>query len=470
MYNDESNNVTNLDVCWYLPVINKEQSEVKGDGNSIEFKFKHEKIDGYDVIGIDIMNEEGKVDEYLADLISELWYVASFSRLYIDKEGCIDNETLEELKVVNEIHEDIIFLKKAYYREIEKLRQYELDINNNYDFDYIYRYWGIFRKEKRRIDYLIDNFIGHREDARIKIPFYRLKNDLIHKKTERFAEETERLVEETKRRAIEYLKKLRIFWTNLYNYALPSDYKLLIEDKNLSDTDLIDRMKVLEKNMGRIQTKCCLCLVKNDAIGYLEIKRDRDWQRFSNFKELISHDPQIRREYTGTKAKRCYSQMWIDNFDRQYFALSGAPENDNVGNYYIIAENILNRCRGRYDHCIFKQAPFTEEMRYYYTDTQVDYVEYQDVKGEIETRELSLGFSCCERKLLIKVEELRENNDLDNKNVHIFVKYSPCIICERALNAYEKHGSNFKIIELEKYAGKKSKYLDLDNKIKGLEF
>ncbi len=87
-----------------------------------------------------------------------------------------------------------------------------------------------------------------------------------------------------------------------------------------------------------------------------------DIPRIRVFKKLISCDSEIRREYTGDKAKRCYSQMWIDKHAEQYFALSGAPDNDNVGKYYRIAENILN---SSYNHCIFKQAPFTEKMRYY---------------------------------------------------------------------------------------------------------
>lgn len=465
MNNTKNENTTNLNGCWYLPVINKEHSEVKGDDNSIVFRYKNETIEGYHVGCIDIMNEEGEVDEYLADLISEMWCVASFSKIYIDKEGFLDNETIEKFKDVNAIHEDIIFLKKAYFREIKKLCEYERYINDNFDFEDINGYWMIFRKEKRRTDYLIDNLRDNLRDnlkdnlkdklkdnlqyyhsrwwidTRLKIPFFRSKKDLIP--------------EETKRLAIEYIKKLRIFWTNLYDYVLFSDYGSPIKDKNLSDANLINRMKVLDKKMGRIQFKCCLCLA--------QLKKDMDIPRIRVFKKLISCDSEIRREYTGDKAKRCYSQMWIDKHAEQYFALSGAPDNDNVGKYYRIAENILN---SSYNHCIFKQAPFTEKMRYYYGDKQDNYVEYQGIKEGLETKELKQGFSCCERKLLAKVEELSGKNELDNKNVHIYVKYSPCIICERALNAYEKNGFNFEIIESEKYAGKKFKYLDLDIKIK----
>lgn len=195
MDNTKNENTTNLNGWWYFPIINKEHNEMKGDDNSFDIKYKHEKIGDYDVLCINIMNEKGEVNEYLADLISEMWCVASFSKIYIDKEGFLDNETIEEFEDVNAIHEDIILLKKAYFREIKKLCEYERNINDN--IDDIDDYWMVFRKEKRRTDYLIDSLkyysISRWIDARLKIPFFRLKRDLS--------------LEETKRRAIEYIKK-----------------------------------------------------------------------------------------------------------------------------------------------------------------------------------------------------------------------------------------------------------------------
>ena len=49
MNNTKNENTTNLNGCWYLPVINKEHSEVKGDDNSIVFRYKNETIEGYHV-------------------------------------------------------------------------------------------------------------------------------------------------------------------------------------------------------------------------------------------------------------------------------------------------------------------------------------------------------------------------------------------------------------------------------------
>ena len=74
-------------------------------------------------------------------------------------------------------------------------------------------------------------------------------------------------------------------------------------------------------------------------------------------------------------------------------------------------------------------------------------------------------FSCCERKLLTVVEKHKEDSGLDNKVVHICIKYSPCEICHRALISYEKNGIMFEIIT-PRDRGNRSKYLEIDAEVK----
>lgn len=56
-------------------------------------------------------------------------------------------------------------------------------------------------------------------------------------------------------------------------------------------------------------------------------------------------------------------------------------------------------------------------------------------------------------------------SNLKGKVVHICIKYSPCLICHRALVSYEKFGVEFEIITPENQRSQK-KYSEIDKVIK----
>ena len=464
MNNTKNENSTNLNGCWYFPIINKEHNEMKADDNSLDIKSELEKIEGYEVLPINIMNEKGKVDEYLADLISELWYVASFIKIYIDKEGFLDSKTMEKFEEVNEIHADIIFLKKVYFQEMYELNRLKRYVSSQSDSIYMEEYLlRVFEKYEERLRKY--SF----EDSKFSPMLIELKNRYYYSyyplRDQIYYDLKNSKVD--KKKVIEHINRTKGIWTMLYYIFIVDATIFSLEDELVTYNNLVDRMNDIDKSFGNFQIQCCTCLALSDATKYVNLMTHSD--RIRSFKKLISSDSRLRKEYTGKKAKRCYSQMWIDNCSTQYFALSCGPDYGNAELYYETAKELLSQCINYNSHCKYDPVLFTKEMRYYRSNRLGDYVEYNDVEKMLSIEELRQGFSCCERKLLTKVEELSGKNALDNKNVHIFVKYSPCIICERALDAYEKHGFNFEIIELEKYAGKKSKYLDLDIKIKKLE-
>ena len=274
-------------------------------------------------------------------------------------------------------------------------------------------------------------------------------------------------LKEEKELVIKQIKRAKSIWNGVYLLILNNiNWEHLYDfiRDSIPDSVLIDEMKVIDKEFGKIQIQCCTCLAFSDATKYDKLMTYGN--RIRSFKKLISSDSSLRKEYTGKKAKRCYSQMWIDDCSTQYFALSCGPDYGNAELYYETAKELLSQCINYNSHCKYEPAPFTKEMRYYHSDRQGDYVEYNDVEKMLSIKELRQGFSCCERKLLTKVEEIRGGDGLVNGNMHICVKYNPCKICDRALKAYEKKGINFEMIELEKYKGRNSKYLELDKRIK----
>ena len=474
MNNTKNQNTTNVNGWWYFPIINKKHNEVKGDDNSIDIKSKHEKIEDYDVLHIDITNEKGEVDDYLSNLVSELFHVASFSRIYNDKEflgnRAVLDKKMKELEYVNGIHEDIVFLKQVYFQEMNKLNRLEKFVNSQSDLSHKEEYLlRIFKKYKERLERYSKNsdILSDKMQSRV-IKLHKFRSEFsyvgLHVLENR---EDSRGLKEEKELVIKQIKRAKSIWNGVYllifniiNWEYLFDF---IHD-SIPDSVLVDEMKLIDKEFGKIQIQCCTCLALSNATEYNNLMTHGD--RIRSFKKLISSDSSLRKEYTGKKAKRCYSQMWIDDCSTQYFALSCGPDYGNAGLYYETAKELLSQCINYNAHCKYEPVPFTKEMRYYHSDRKGDYVEYNDVEKMLSIEELRQGFSCCERKLLTKVEEIRGGDGLVNGNMHICVKYNPCKICDRALNAYEKKGINFEMIELEKYKGRNSKYLELDKKIK----
>ena len=100
-------------------------------------------------------------------------------------------------------------------------------------------------------------------------------------------------------------------------------------------------------------------------------------------------------------------------------------------------------------------------MRFYYGYGPGEFLEYSQVvkiKGVEEAQKnnknfLSRSFSCCERKLLQIVDEPKK--ETNTNSIHIFVKYSPCEICKRALRAHTAQGDCVEISSLRKYYKKR---------------
>lgn len=85
---------------------------------------------------ININDNDGNFDDYLASLILDLPYIQSVSKLYRDNEDeYILEEKLQWLDNIDKIHNDIVFLKKLFYKGLYHLNKLKENINSEQKFE-----------------------------------------------------------------------------------------------------------------------------------------------------------------------------------------------------------------------------------------------------------------------------------------------------------------------------------------------
>lgn len=474
----ENENVTNISGYWYIPGDCKTLEDVKDKINLDNISYN--KIDDNCVLCIGINDNKGKFDDYLASLISELYYVQSVSELYKENQDTSSEQNLDnrlkKMDVIDKIHDNIIFLKRLYFKGIyhlNRLAEYNssqsdsVKVQGILDLDYVNEFYRDYYRDRYlygyRYFYRYRDYYRYREY--IEWYIFMLDNNIGIDLLEEYDDE---LIDTVLRQIFGNCSRTNInrlinIWTAIFCCELEIDNSNISYEKVLSDHILIDNINVLDKALGKSQTLCCMCYLQyNSKKEYDDLIKSTI--RIRRFAELLSRNKILKKEYFDKKAVRCYSQMWIDQLNTQYFSLSCAPDTEKREKYYIIAENLLNLCQ---NHSKYEPAVFNEEMRYYYNDGLSDYVRYSDVKSKFDKSSINKMFSCCERKLLTIVEEHRKNSKLNGKVVHICIKYSPCEICHRALFSYEKDGIEFEIIAPGDRRNR-SKYSDIDKKIKSI--
>ena len=460
---NKNENIASVKGCWYIPVFEEAKARIDLDN------IRYNKIADSCVLCIEINDKEGKFDDYLASLISELYYVQSTSEIYMETQDelKLDNR-LNELDLIDEIHDNIIFLKRLYFKELyylnslaecEKsqsdLLRVQEDSNVNYIKHFYEEYLYLYNRYKYRYRYryLIERFIYEYFDIYL---FEEYDADSINKALRHRFGNASRTV----------INQLINIWTAIFCCELEVDNCDIAVEKVLSDNILIDNINAVDEALGKDQIQCCMCYLQTGEKEYNNLKKSTI--RIRRFIEILSKDRTLKKEYFEKKSRRCYSQMWIDKCETQYFSLSCAPKTKKEKEYYKIAEDLLNL---KQKHSKYEPSFCNEEMRYYYSYESSDYIKYSDIikditlKDKIKQSWINMMFSCCERKLLTKVEEYKKESELNSKVVHIFIKYTPCEICHRALIAYEKDKIEFEIIA-PKDRRDQSKYSQIDKELK----
>ena len=437
---------------WYIP---------KNDISEID-NISYKDIKEIPKLRININDNDGNFDDYLASLILELPYIQSVSNLYRDNEDeYILEEKIQTFDNIDKIHNDIIFIKRLFYKGLYHLNKLKENINSEQKFEEnedIFDYIDFYYFYRRYFDY------SHYDEFYSFSPFFYFGNifgiDILLEYDDDF-------IERYFKNQFGYLSEDDV--NNLINvWGAVFCIELNIKNANI-DPEYIFGNKILNINidavdqeLGSKQIQCCLCYRIFNKNSYEDFIANTP--RIFRFISYLTKNKELKQQYFDKKAKRCYSQMWIDGCETQYFALSCGPSIEKEKEYYKIAEEILNSFQ---NHSKYESALCTDEMRYYYSNHEKDYVTYYAIKSNELGLPLAMMFSCCERKLLTIVEKYRNQGYLDYKTVHMCIKYSPCLICDRGLNSYEKNGVNFEIIAPGNRMDK-NKFLEIDKKIKDM--
>ncbi len=439
---------------WYIPKQNITKKDCISYKELEEFPYLHYGI-----------NDENKFDDYLASLITEVGYIQSVSKLFRDiKDESTLEEKLKRIDNIDKIHNEIVFLKKLFFKGIYHLEQLKEFINSGEQLKEYERYYHL--DDLIRIyDYLIKDVVFFEYfnkfsiflDEIFEIDFF----------IDFFNDEDDFFIQSHLRNRFGHWSQLEInclinVWVAIFCLRLKIK-KISINTKEIFGNDiLIENINALDKELGLKQIHCFLYYSNLDDNTYYEIISSNS--TIFSFISHLSKNKKLDKEYFSQNSRRCYSEMWIDGCKTQYYSLSGAPNAKKVLKYYKIAEEILN---ANQSYVKYESILCTDETRYYYSNQIKDFVTYFDVKSNQNSFNLAIMFSCCERKLLTIVEKYRNQGYLDHKTVHMCIKYSPCQICDRGLNAFENNGVKFKIICLENYT-KKNKFSEIDKKIKDM--
>ena len=361
---NKNENITSVKGCWYIPVLEEAKDRIELDN------IRYNKTADSCVLCIEINDKEGKFDNYLASLISELYYVQSASEIYmeIQDESKLDNR-LNELDLIDEIHDNIIFLKRLYFKglyylnsfaECEKSQSDLLSVREDSNVNYIKHFYEEYYRYRYR--YLIERFIYEYFDIYL---FEEYDADSINKALRHRFGNASRTV----------INQLINIWTAIFCCELEVDNCDIAVEKVLSDNILIDNINAVDEALGKNQIQCCMCYCQTSKKEYDNLKKSTI--RIRRFIEILSKDSTLKKEYFEKKSRRCYSQMWIDKCKTQYFSLSCAPKTKKEKEYYKIAAYLLNL---KQNDLKYEPSFCNEEMRYYYSYESSDYIKYSDVK------------------------------------------------------------------------------------------
>lgn len=436
---------------WYIP---------KNDISEIDI-ISYKDIKEIPELRININDNDGNFDDYLASLILEVPYIQSVSKLYRDNEDeYILEKKLQRLDNIDKIHNDIIFIKRLFYKGLYHLNKLKENINskqkregneNYFNLKNVKEIYNYFIGEYRIIEY--SNLTSIILDEIFEIDFLQEHEDIF--------------IQSNLRNKFSYWNQEEInclinVWVAVFCQKLKINNVSTDFDDIFGESILKGNIDAVDKELGVKQIECCMYYSNPSKSAYDKFINNSP--RIFRFVSYLTRNNELKKQYFNKKAKRCYSQMWIDGCETQYFALSCGPSIEKKMEYYKIAEEILNSFQ---NHSKYESALCTDEMRYYCSNQENDYVTYSEVKSNQIGLPLSKMFSCCERKLLTIIEKYKNKESLNHKTVHMCIKYSPCQICDRGLNAYEKNGVKFEIIAPGNRMDK-NKFLEIDKTIKDI--
>lgn len=139
---------------------------------------------------------------------------------------------------------------------------------------------------------------------------------------------------------LEDIKNSINIWTAIFCIELGIDHDNIIIDGKFSNNIFNNNINSVDKALGDIQIQCCLCYTSYSKKKYDNLVQSIP--RIRKFRKILSKNNYLKKEYLDKKSIMCYSQMWIDKCDKQYFDLSCSPAMEKTSKYYEIVNDLLN--------------------------------------------------------------------------------------------------------------------------------
>ena len=230
---------------WYIP---------KNDISEID-NIGYKDIKEIPYLRYDINDNDGNFDDYLASLILELPYIQSVSKLYRDNEDeYILEKKLQRLDNIDKIHNDIVFIKRLFYKGLYHLNKLKENINSEQKFeenedifdykDFYYYFYDFSNNDFYHFPYMYDlsNIFGitnllEYDDDFVERYFKNRFGNL----------------------SMDDVNNLINVWVAVFCIELNIKTATTDPDYIFENNILKDNIDAVEQELGSKQIQCCLC-------------------------------------------------------------------------------------------------------------------------------------------------------------------------------------------------------------------
>lgn len=357
------------------------------DVPELTYSFYKGNVNESEKININNYFEDGSYNQYIPLILKEIYFPISLSQSNYELRNEISVTYNEVIKLLNDLdnqHRQLITAKEYLWDEISKCQK------GNY--------------EEKQIELLNKiEIINKYRRGDVKYD----KIDILFKGVEL--------------EKIWILDLIERMWMAMGVMRKPNYY--------INDIDLRQEINELDIRLNAAQVdlqKTMLTLSFNNGM-YLLSKKVRfklPYFIINEFKkeQLDKYDKYGTDKYHSNSIdNKCFAIM---NYDKKsYFSLSGIDKSPvNVAFNIFFEKNYFNK---------YKKIDLTENTRYYFNYSN-EYIKYKNYKGSIYQKKCNNRmFSCCEQKLIYHTINLTESQ------LCIFVKYSPCLLCNRIISNVE---------------------------------
>lgn len=440
----------------------------------------------YPVLGRFSLNQKSdrtllKIRSMDNDVIEEqnIFDYSCWNRLFGMKNNDL-GETIAPLKAlmdISEFNDMVIELRRLLYSEIE-CKNYEIEINTDFNQDIekvdhfakwiITNLEGIVEYNSPSIKAELAKvyFLSSNNDEKIKELLDYIQN--ILKSAERKKDSFSRL--KACISCMEAIKNSRLFidGDTVWKVFLIKLYELALlgsELRTINNYDFYnqDHTPLIKDAYGKIDEGLRTIQNENNRIilnlySYTSLSA-RDFLKHDVVKQLydaLNDSSDLFGDYSssgngnvaGGEKKRCFAVMYNKDTHKKYAAISGVFDPDKYidpnqitkkaiqtaykrKNDYINRVNLLKQILGN----AFEVIDSDYDVKYYYKNKRISAKKYMTSVKPYDKNPGNRMFSCCERKLSTKLVHGCEHD--------LYIKYNPCIMCERMITKETKNIGHF---------------------------